>query len=822
MRIVALLLLLLAVPTFAQDVCDIAMQPAATLLVPYFEVELGRPITQARTTVFTIVNVSQSPQIANVTLWTNLDHPLLNFPVFLTGYDVQALNVYDILVGGLIAPTLGTSNATTPGSRSLANSANPKFLLSAQESCSRTSMPLTIPPSLLGDVRNGFEKGRVTGCGDHAVAIPASNGLTIGYITIDVVSTCLLLSPIDPGYYWDQLLHDNVLTGDWALISPNPVTGNYAAGVPMVHLRAMPAETTLPFTFYDRLSGRRDRRQPLPSTFAARYIEGGAFETELVIWREGMSGAPRNCSELETNETVFAEVVRLDERENPTVQTHVSSLPVVASVRTAADIFPPLTNDVGGWMYVNLNNGGSPAYGVAPGVDLISDSSSVRGRRQSQAWMMSRMKAEGRYSTGIEVTAMGNGCTPAPPSPAMQTVGAQIRPIAPTPSDDSCDIALLPAATLLLPRFEVDVDAPPNVAATTLFTVTNTTNAPRIARATVWTDWSYPLLTFDIYLTGYDVQAINLRDVLVDGRLPATGSAVSPRGVRSFGEIGGCESLPASLPPAAREDVTRALRMGLTGSCGTTRIGGTHLKAAGYVTIDLVSTCSAKAPGTHDELAFDNVLTGDYQYVDPNPATGNQAYGSPLVHIRAVSGQTAADLPHTFYERLTGHRRDRRQPLPAAFAARYIQGGSAGFLTDFVIWMDGTTGSSASCRDFAKNSAMPYIENVRFDERENPTTWSPSIIVPLPPEYHHPKLAATTRVRTSDSLFPLLESGDVAGWMYINLARLDQQAGPSQGWVVTTMHAEGRYAVAFDATSLGNGCAPLRPKSDAQNPIGPH
>jgi len=64
--------------------------------------------------------------------------------------------------------------------------------------------------------------------------------------------------------------------------------GNFAAGEPMVHIRAIPEggtagsapPTNLPYTFYDRYTpqGNRkmDRRVPLPSMFAARWIEGGA------------------------------------------------------------------------------------------------------------------------------------------------------------------------------------------------------------------------------------------------------------------------------------------------------------------------------------------------------------------------------------------------------------------------------------------------------------------------------------------------------------------------------------------------------------------
>src|SRR5947207_5492883 len=76
------------------DSCDIAVQPAATLLLPYFEVDFKSPQSQARTTLFTVQNVAKLPQIAEVTLWTDYGYPAFTFPIFLTGYDVQSINLY--------------------------------------------------------------------------------------------------------------------------------------------------------------------------------------------------------------------------------------------------------------------------------------------------------------------------------------------------------------------------------------------------------------------------------------------------------------------------------------------------------------------------------------------------------------------------------------------------------------------------------------------------------------------------------------------------------------------------------------------------------
>ena len=96
----------------------------------------------------------------------------------------------------------------------------------------------------------------------------------------------------------------------------------------------------------------------------------------------------------------------------------------------------------------------------------------------------------------------------------------------------SCRVANQPAATLLVPYFEVDLNDPDG--ATTLFSVNNASAKPALARMVLWTDWGVPTLAFDIYLTGYDVQTLNLRD-LFTGTLPRTGPAISNTGALSLG-----------------------------------------------------------------------------------------------------------------------------------------------------------------------------------------------------------------------------------------------------------------------------------------------
>jgi hypothetical protein len=253
----------------------------------------------------------------------------------------------------------------------------------------------------------------------------------------------------------------------------------------------------------------------------------------------------------------------------------------------------------------------------------------------------------------------------------------------------------------------------------------------------------------------------------------------------------------------------------------TSKVGGTHTAAIGYATIDVVATCSPKNPSSSDYFAgtalFDNVLTGDYQQVVPR-GSKSYAQGGPLVHIRAVPeggapGATVnTDLPYTFYDRYTTalaqRTADRRQPLPAAFAPRYIQGGAGGFETSFKLWRETKNAGTCSGTEAASlASPVTFREIVRFDEHENATVAGGGPIDLFPIINYTP---AAVVVQVTSGLFPPLStSGDVGGWMYMNLHSGDRTRA-SQNWVITSMFADPTYAVEAPAIALGNGCSPPR------------
>ena len=416
------------------DTCDISTAPAATLLLPYFEVDFKSPQTTARTTLFTITNVSALPQIAHVVVWTDWSFAALDFNIFLTGYDVQGINLYDIFARGQIAPPSGTSSATA---LPLANPANAQPAVTNPNIASLANcnaLAAVLPQSIVLDLQNVFTVGKSTGniCSSTTVTIGGVHSNAIGYITVDVVANCnTSLVALDPTYFTTSILFDNVLIGDYQDINPNPATGNFAGGNPLVHIRAVPEGgavgsqpgTNLPVTFYDRytpaLNRHVDRRQPLPALFAARYISGGTgnFNTNYKIWREG-SVVAQCSSTMSANGVIpVTELVKFDEHENASISTGgvifspppaAFGLPEASSQPLTGSVFPSIplaAGDVGGWTYLNLNSGLMTRTAPVPAGAVLG------APRASQNWVIVSMSAEGRFQVDFDAAWLGNGCS---------------------------------------------------------------------------------------------------------------------------------------------------------------------------------------------------------------------------------------------------------------------------------------------------------------------------------------------------------------------------------------------------------------------------
>ena len=399
-------------------------------------------------------------------------------------------------------------------------------------------------------------------------------------------------------------------------------------------------------------------------------------------------------------------------------------------------------------------------------------------------------------------------------------------------NDDSCDISLLPAATLLLPYFEVDVDD--QNGDTTLFTITNVGPKDQIAYVTLWTDRAFPVLYFNVYLTGYDVQSINLYDVIANGAIApprGTGTAITKRGRYSDGnsalDLTSCDRLPGNIDSVYITRMKEAFMNGRVPAIGPSipgcdDIGGVHENAVGYATIDVVRTCTTSSPLDEaywrNDVLWDNVLVGDYQQVTRKHQF---AEGGPLVHIRAVpEGGTSemrrnnpagydAGFERTFYSRYQSASRpkfDGRQPLPSRFAARWISGGTGSFQTKLKVWREGKTGAGATCAAHVPEKDLRAVEVVMFDEDENAVAGLPQCTCTFEPAPYIFPPTSLTSINDVDR-YPQHPNNPVAGWAYLNLHTPGEDDYATQAWVISSMRAEGQFSVDMDVIAFGNGCS---------------
>jgi len=418
-----------------------------------------------------------------------------------------------------------------------------------------------------------------------------------------------------------------------------------------------------------------------------------------------------------------------------------------------------------------------------------------------------------------------------------------------------CTIDDVPAATLLLPYFEVDLknnNSPSGV--NTLFSINNASASAAVAHVTFWTDQSIPTLDFDVYLTGYDVQTISVRDIF-NGILPRTADAgadqgfnpeVSPKGTLSQdinfpGSSGPCVA-PYKNPVLDPTRITnlRAAHTGQNapsyGGCLGANYGDNV--ARGYVTVDSVTQCNLLFPSSATYFSGGiadtrNILWGDYFYVNSGQ---NFASGETLVHVEACPnpsvGNGAGHCPftpgqYTFYGRYAAVAgQDQREPLATTFASRYINGGDFNGGTSLIVWRDSKTVPTGINGVYNCNLAdgpawfpLNQTDVVAFDETENPQDLCFTGDVVSPPQGGAQTCFPLEAQRVSLSGGNVIGSNPTPssafGWIYLNLNTTVSgvnypAANPAiaQAWVETVMDANGRFSVGFDAIKLDSACAP--------------
>jgi hypothetical protein len=305
------------------NICAFDPVPAATLLFPFVAFDYNNPV-DGTTTLFSITNVSNEAQIVHVTLWTDDSVAVLDFNIVLSGYDVQTMNIRDILISGIL-PVTGTSgslvvNGPIPSDDGPVEppvglyDSDGTNTLSARCNANSPSYPGAyaggIDAVTLAVLQSFLQTTQVVGkghtnCAGSYYQITPSDWFqqrtdaepTWMYITADVVWTCNKFFPdVDAAYWNNEVLYDNVLIGDMIWVD---AAARFSEADNALHIEA---DTNLgavaltdgqgnPYSFYYRYStanlAKNDYREPLPTAWAFRYVGAGIpdFDTYLRVWK---------------------------------------------------------------------------------------------------------------------------------------------------------------------------------------------------------------------------------------------------------------------------------------------------------------------------------------------------------------------------------------------------------------------------------------------------------------------------------------------------------------------------------------------------------
>ena len=372
-----------------------------------------------------------------------------------------------------------------------------------------------------------------------------------------------------------------------------------------------------------------------------------------------------------------------------------------------------------------------------------------------------------------------------------------------------------PSATLLLPYFEVD--PAPNFPATantpgaplnTVLTVGNSDATAILARVTIWTDYGVPTLSFHLYLTGYDIETIDLGQ-LFDGVLPRSASVgqdpfdnISNKGPLSQDiNFASCAAINnGTRPPSADIVGLRRAHSGLSSSlfgnqCASRNHNDGILR--GYITIDTMNSCDdtllPNDAGYEGLLTNQNLLWGSYSITN---APNNYSDSGNLAHIRHGAG--AGDP--IFYRRFNGDT--TREGLGSVWGARYLNGGAFDGGTVLRVWREPRTKPAPVACATAAPAFLPgiQVQIVAFDEQENP-------IIPGAAQFAQPFPLVTQQVKANSPSLPLASP---FGWLYLNLNH-GASAQASQSYVSVAHSATGRFRVSTGATMLQAGLAQALP-----------
>jgi hypothetical protein len=324
--------------------CALDPMPAATLLLPYFDLDardLAKPKPKRESTVLSIVNLGPAATIARVTLWTDLGVPTLAFDLYLTGFDVQEVDLWRVFQG------------TLPGD----------LAIRCDDGAQTTR---ELPPERVEALRLAHA-GKPDPTGGLCSGVDYADTLLRGYVTIDNSNGCVANSavyPSDPGYFGVGGIasSENVLGGQYLVQSRKGKTSESG------RLVALEADAGVfsagDQTFYGRYvqSTGADEREPLPATWAVRYLNDALAKqaTELVVWRSSEAvQTPFLCTELGVSgwyPLALGDHVAFDDEENA-AEADAAAFPAEASRVALGGSELPIAFSRG-WLFLAVGAGG--------------------------------------------------------------------------------------------------------------------------------------------------------------------------------------------------------------------------------------------------------------------------------------------------------------------------------------------------------------------------------------------------------------------------------------------------------------------------------
>ena len=392
--------------------CTVDQRPAATLLVPYFQVSIdadGHVVgtgDSALDTIVTIMNASSAPMIAHVNLYDRYSVLQLDFNVALTGWDVQPMRISDI-IQGFLPNTLNfdgddacqrNQNADVYPSSNGFLRVRPLAPATGQDNQQATT-----------DYSDQYNLGDLISALQFNCSTEDLDDNAIGYIMIDHANYCNLSDPTDPNYFYnDAIGMENNLWGEIIFTSgdglptygmstvniESDVTfGNAAFQAPSFPVRTFYARYWSPFLDSppnacpncnqvnqdnDLLQtspwnvGFGDQREPLGLNWAARWFDAGdAMTTNFRVWRSSPA-APANLLADCLIEEPTVTLIFFDEDENTTTQGTCPSpctnptfnFPYETQQRNIGGFSRP-TGAVAGWVDMSFNNSAGSVYDQA-------------------------------------------------------------------------------------------------------------------------------------------------------------------------------------------------------------------------------------------------------------------------------------------------------------------------------------------------------------------------------------------------------------------------------------------------------------------------